>query len=124
MLDKISRNGYESMGFDASPLTQDKEQDLFTIETHYLILLARYCDRYTWAKYGHHILPSTILLNWLENLQTHSLYCNALQQLLRTDFDGNLSTSLNPPTKAKIDKYLPSGESPKLPHWAMPLTNS
>ncbi len=95
VLDKISRNGYESMGFDASPLTQDKEQDLFTIETCYLILLAVYCDRYTRAKYGCHILPSTILLNRNENLQTHSLYHNALQQLLHTDLDGNLSTSLH-----------------------------
>jgi hypothetical protein len=94
------------MGFDASPLTQDKEQDLIAIKTHYPIPLAVYPDRYTWAKYGHHILPSTILLNRNENFQTHSLYCNALQQLLCTDLDGNLSTSLNPPTKAKLDKYL------------------
>jgi hypothetical protein len=94
------------MGFDASPLTQDKEQDLFTIETLYPIPLAQYCGRYTWAKYGRHILPSTILLNPIENLQTHSLYRNALQQLLHTNLDGNLSTSLNRPTKAKLDEYL------------------
>ncbi len=106
MLDKISRNGYESMEFDASPLIQGKEQDLFTIKTHYPIPLAVYTDRYTWAKYGHHILPSTILLNRNENLQTHSLYCNALQQLLHTDLDGNLSTSLNLPTKAKLNEYV------------------
>jgi hypothetical protein len=68
--------------------------------------LAVYTDRYTWAKYGHHILPSTILLNQNENLQTRSLYRNALQQLLCTDLDGNLSTSLNPPTKAKLDEYV------------------
>ncbi len=47
VLDKISRNGYESMGFDTSPLTQDKEQDLFTIETRYPIPLAWYYDCYT-----------------------------------------------------------------------------
>ena len=57
------------------------------------------------AKYGRHIL-STISLDWIENFQTHSLYRNALQQLLRTDLDGNLSTSLNPPIKAKLDEYL------------------
>ncbi len=106
MLDKISRNGYESTGFDAFPLTQDKEQDLFTIKTRYPIPLAVFTDYYTWAKYGCHILPSTILLNQIENFNTHGLYCNALQQLLRTDLDGNLSTSLNPPTKAKLDKYV------------------
>ncbi len=96
VIDKISRNGYESMGFDASPLTQDKEQDLFTIKTCYPIPLALYSDCYTWAKYGRHILPSTISLDRIENLQTHSLYSNALQQLLRTDLDGNLFTRLTP----------------------------
>jgi hypothetical protein len=94
------------MGFVTSPLTQDKEQDLFTIQTRYPIPLAQYYDRYTWAKYGRHILPSIILLNQIENLQTHTLHCNALQQLLCTDLDGNLSTSLNSPTKAKLDKYV------------------
>ena len=57
-------------------------------------------------KYGHHILPSTISLNEMENLQTHSLYCNALRQLLCTDLDGNLSTSLNPATKTKLNEYV------------------
>jgi hypothetical protein len=85
VLDKISRNGYESMGFDTTPLTQDTEHDLFTIKTHYPIPLASYYDRYTWAKYGHHLLPSTISLNVMENLQTHSTYCNSLQQLHHTD---------------------------------------
>ncbi len=88
------------MGFDTTPLTQDTEQDLFTIKTYHPIPLAPYNDCYTWAKYGHHILPSTISLNLMENLQTHSTYCNSLRQLLHTDLDGNLSTSLNPPTKA------------------------
>jgi hypothetical protein len=106
MLDKISRKGYESMGFDISSLIQDKEQDLFTIKTHYPIPLAFYMYCYTWAKYGRHILSSTISLDWIENFQTHSLYRNALQQLLCTDLDGNLSTSLNPPTKAKLNEYL------------------
>jgi hypothetical protein len=106
VLDKISWHGYELMGFDTIPLTQDTEQDLFTIKTHYPIPLTQYYDRYTWAKYGHHILPSTILLNLIENLQTHSLYCNALRHLLCTDLDGNLSTSLNPPTKAELTEYL------------------
>jgi hypothetical protein len=45
VLDKISWNGYESMGFDASPSTQDKEQDLFAIKTRYPIPLAVYTDQ-------------------------------------------------------------------------------
>jgi hypothetical protein len=61
---------------------------------------------YTWVKYGHHILPSTISLNAMENLQTNSTYCNALRQVLHADLDGNLSTSLNPPTKDKLNKYV------------------
>ncbi len=59
-----------------------------------------------WVKYGHFILPSTISLNAMENFQTHRTYRNALWQLLCTDLDGNLSTSLNPPTKAKLNEYL------------------
>ena len=46
VLDKISLNGYESVGFDTTPLTQETEQDLFTIKTHYPILLAQYYDCY------------------------------------------------------------------------------
>jgi hypothetical protein len=49
VLDKISRNGHESIEFDASPLTQDKEQGVFTFKTHYPIPLAVYTDRYTWT---------------------------------------------------------------------------
>jgi hypothetical protein len=70
------------------------------------IPVAPYYDPYTWAKYGNHILPSAILLNLMENLQTHSLYHNALRHLLCTDLDGNLSTPLNPPTKAKLNEYI------------------
>ena len=40
VLDKISWNGYELMGFDTPPLTQDTEQDLFTIKTRHPIPLA------------------------------------------------------------------------------------
>ncbi len=104
-------------------MTQDTEQDLFTIETRVPILLAPYYDRYTWAKYGHHILPSTILLNLMENLQTHSLYCNALRYLLRTDLDRNLSTSMNPPTKAKLNEYVsvaPQIGMTTKPVWGLP----
>ncbi len=106
VLNKISQNGYESMGFDTTPLTQDTEQDLFTIKTHHPIPLPPYYDHYTWAKYGHHILPSTISLNAMENFQTHSTYHNALQQLFCTDSDENLSTSLNSPAKVKLNEYV------------------
>jgi len=45
-LSKISLNGYESMGFDVRSLTQDRDQELFTITTQMPILLAKYDDRY------------------------------------------------------------------------------
>jgi hypothetical protein len=51
-LSKISMNGYESMGFDVRSLTQDTDQEQFTITTKMPIPLAVYDDRYTWAKYG------------------------------------------------------------------------
>ncbi len=56
---KMSLNGYESMGFDVRSLTltQDRDQEQFTITTQKPIPLAVYDDRYTWAKYGCLILP-------------------------------------------------------------------
>ena len=94
------------MGFDIKQLTQDMEQDLFTITTHYPILLAQYHDCYLWGKFGHSLLPPMILLNARQNLQLRSTYCNTLQQLLCIDLDGNLSTPMNPPTEAKLKEYV------------------
>jgi hypothetical protein len=58
-LSKISLNGYESMGFDVRSLTQDRDQEQFTITTRTPIPLAIYDDRYTWAKYGRLLHVST-----------------------------------------------------------------
>ncbi len=44
-LSKISLNGYESMGFDVRSLTQDRDQEQFTITTHLPIPLAIYADK-------------------------------------------------------------------------------
>ena len=46
-LSKMSLNGYEAMGFDVRLLTQDREQEQFTITTQKPIPLALYDDRYT-----------------------------------------------------------------------------
>ena len=46
-LSKISENGYESMGFDVKSLTQERDQDQFTITTRKPIPLSVYDDRYT-----------------------------------------------------------------------------
>jgi len=46
-LGKMSLNGYESMGFDVRSLTQDRDQEQFTMTTQTPIPLAIYDDRYT-----------------------------------------------------------------------------
>jgi len=58
-LSKISLNGYESMGFAVRSLTQDRDQEHFTISTQTPIPLNIYYDRYTWAKYGRLLDVST-----------------------------------------------------------------
>jgi hypothetical protein len=55
-----SLDGYEAMGFDVTQLTQDEEQSLFTIQTNMPIPMLVYGDSFQWAKYGHHILPSSL----------------------------------------------------------------
>ena len=49
-LGKISLNGYQSIGFDVRSLTQDRDQDQFTITTKRPIPLAVFADHYTWVK--------------------------------------------------------------------------
>jgi hypothetical protein len=53
-------NGYKAMGFDVTQLTPDEEQSLFTIKTNMQIPMLEYGDAFQWAKYGHHILPSSL----------------------------------------------------------------
>jgi hypothetical protein len=78
-LSKISLNGYESMGFDVRSLTQDTDQEQFTITTQNPIPLALYDDRYTWAKYGRLILPEVFKLNKLHNSSILGMYRNFLR---------------------------------------------
>jgi hypothetical protein len=59
---QTSIDGYEAMGFDVTQLNQDEEQRLFTIKTNMQIPMLVYGDSFQWAKYGHHILPSS--LDW------------------------------------------------------------
>ncbi len=65
---------YEAIGFDVTPLTQDTNQNLFSFSTEYPIPVAFYYDRYTWAKYGKNILPSTISLEEREKLRSIQLF--------------------------------------------------
>lgn len=107
-LSKMSLNGYESMGFDVRSLTQDRDQDLFTITTQKPIPLAVYDDRYTWAKYGRLIIPEVLKHNDKQNFQILGTYRIFLRQFLRIDVEGKISKILDVATKSKISDYLSS----------------
>jgi hypothetical protein len=107
-LGQTSIDGYKAMGFDVTKLTQDEEQSLFTIKTDMPIPMLVYGDSFQWAKYGHHILPSK--LDWTNHNKgsLRQTFWNSLIEFLRTDLDGNLSSTLNPLTASKLDYYLTS----------------
>jgi hypothetical protein len=65
-----------------------------------------YGDSFQWAKYGHHILPPSLDLTSLNKAGLHQTFRESLIQFLRTDLDGNLSSTLNPLTASKLDQYL------------------
>jgi hypothetical protein len=48
------------MGVDASQLTQNEEQSLFTLKSDMPIPMLVFEESFQWAKYGHHILPSSL----------------------------------------------------------------
>jgi hypothetical protein len=79
-----SRLSYESMGFDTSSLTQDSTSiGAFGIRTDHPIPIVKYGDRYTWAKYGYHILPPDISRQCKPG--DNRSYRHALTCLLSTD---------------------------------------
>ena len=56
-----SRLSFESMGFDTSSVTQDQNTvGAIGITTENPIPIVQYGDRYTWAKYGYHVLQPNI----------------------------------------------------------------
>jgi hypothetical protein len=59
-LGQTSIDGYEAIGFDVTQSTQDEELSSFTIKTDMPIPMFVYGDSFQWAKYGHHILPSSL----------------------------------------------------------------
>ncbi len=67
-----------------------------------------YEDSFQWAKYGHHILPPSLNLTRLNKGSLHQTFWNSLIEFLRTNLDGNLSSTLNPLTPSKLDHYLSS----------------
>jgi len=107
-LSKISLSGYELMGVDARSLTQDRDQEQFTITTQTPIPWAIYDDRYTWVKYGCLILPEVFKLNELQNSSILGMYRNFLRVFLCVDLEGNISKTLDVSTKSKLNEYLSS----------------
>ncbi len=105
-LGQTSIDGYEAMGFDVTQLTQDEEQSLFTIKSNMPIPMLVYGESFQWAKYGHHILPSSLDLTSHNKGSLHQTFWNSLIEFLCTDLDGNLSSNLNPLTASRLDHYL------------------
>ncbi len=65
-----------------------------------------YGDSFQWAKYGHHILPSSLGLTNHNKGSLHQTFQNSLIEFLCTDLDGNLSSTLNSLTASRLDNYL------------------
>jgi hypothetical protein len=101
-----SVDGYEAMVFDVTQLTQDEEPSLFTVKTNMPIPMLVYGDSFQWAKYGHHILRSSLDLASHSKASLHRTFPNSLIEFLHTDLDGNLSSTFNPLTASKLDPYL------------------
>jgi hypothetical protein len=99
-------DGYEAMGFDVTQPAQDEEQSLFTIKTNMPIPMVVYGDSFQWAKHGHLILPSNLHSTSSNTASLHQTFRNCLIELLSTDLDRNLSSTLNPLTASKLDHYL------------------
>ncbi len=65
-----------------------------------------YGDSFQWAKYDHHILPSSLDLKSHNKGSLHRTFWNSLIEFLCTDLDGYLPSTLNPFTASRLDDYL------------------
>jgi hypothetical protein len=65
-----------------------------------------YGNSFLWAKFGHHILPSSLDLASHNKASLHQSFCNSLIEFLHTDLDRNLSSTFNPLTASKLGHYL------------------
>ena len=105
--DENSVCGYKMMGFNT--LKEDEESNIFSLRHELLpIPFSVLGDSYSWAKYGHHILPSILSLSSREKVQLHDPFWKCLLALLQTDLDGNLYSTPNCHTSAKIESFYPT----------------
>jgi hypothetical protein len=87
-------------------ISQDEEPKLFYLKLEVPIPFSVFGDSYFWAKYGHHILPSILLISSREKVQLHDPFWKCLLALLQLDLDGNLYSTPNCHTSAKLESYL------------------
>jgi hypothetical protein len=104
ILDENSVCGYKMMQFKT--MSEDKESHTFSFRLELPIPFSVFGDSYSWAKYGHHILPSILSIPSREKIQLNDPFWKCLQALLQTDLDGNLYSTLNRHTSAIIECYL------------------
>jgi hypothetical protein len=103
-LDENSVCGYKMMGFKT--IGEDEGSKIFSLRIEVPIPFSVFGDSYSWAKYGHHILPSILSLSSKEKVQLHDPFPKCLRALLQMDLDGNLYSTPNHRTSAKIEGYL------------------
>ncbi len=103
-LDENSVCGYKMMGFKT--MGEDEESNIFSLRLEVSIPFSVFGDSFSWAKYGHHILPSILSLSSREKVELHDPFQKCLLALLQMDLDGNLNSTPNRHTSAKIEYYL------------------
>ncbi len=96
--------GYKMMGFNT--LKEDEKSNIFSLRLELPIPYSVFGDSYSWAKYGHHILPSNLSLSSREKIKLHDPFRKCLLALLQLDLNGNLYSTPNLHTSAKIESYL------------------
>ncbi len=102
-LDENSVCGYKMMGFKT--MGEDEESN-FSLRLEVPIPFSVFGDSYSWAKYGHHILPSILSISSRKKVRFHDSFWKCLLALLQMDLDGNLYSTPNCHTSAKIEVYL------------------
>jgi hypothetical protein len=83
-----------------------RSQKIFSLRLELPIPFSVFGDLYSWAKYGHQILPSNLSLSSREKVKILDPFPKCLLALLQTDLDGNLYSKPNHHTSAKIEPYL------------------
>ena len=83
LLDTHSKNCYKTLGFDTSFRNDDSQH--FIITTELPIPFHSHGNTYSWAKYGHHILPPSVSLSGLTNVEIDVTYRQCLLEFLCID---------------------------------------